>query len=61
MVRVALLPGSTPVVGKLGGAWGQAEFDTLLIALLPGSTPAFQSQLWANWEEPGDKPSLMRC
>lgn len=31
MVRVALLPGSTPVVGKLGGAWGQAEFDTLLI------------------------------
>ena len=25
------------------------------VALLPGSTPAFQSQLWTNWEEPGDK------
>ena len=34
--EIALLPGSTPafqssVVGKLGGAWGQAEFERLLI------------------------------
>ena len=36
MVWIVLLPGSTPafqssVVDELGGAWGQDEFDTLLI------------------------------